>query len=426
MKHSSKPSVPGTSNETFPKTESTSSLQGSAEPSSPNTSISNGGETHPSKIDALKNWFRTRPIVEKFCALPTYIQSWGLTLFFMGTATTIAFCFFHALKNPTANIALTYILAVFLVARFTDGYSFGLFSSFVGVVCVNFLFTYPYFALDFTMAGYPITFVAMFSISGITSAITSNMKTQARVLAEREKMLMEAEKEKMRANLLRAISHDLRTPLTSIIGSSTVYLENGSNLPEVEKNALVRHILEDSNWLLNMVENLLSVTRINNETAKVTKTSEPVEEVLSEAMIRLKKRLPDANIHVRVPEEFLMVPMDAVLIEQVLINLLENAVYHSGTDEPIEFYVEKRDDCVAFHIRDYGRGIDPQRLKTIFDGAGIEPNASGDSHKGMGIGLTICKTIINAHNGTIEAANRLKGAEFIFTLPLEEEEEHDK
>ena len=143
MKHSSKPSVSGTSNETFLKTESASSLQGSAEPNSPDTSISNGGKTHPSKIDALKNWFRTRPIVEKFCALPTYIQSWGLTLFFMGTATIIAFCFFHALKNPTANIALTYILAVFLVARFTDGYSFGLFSSFVGVVCVNFLFTYP-------------------------------------------------------------------------------------------------------------------------------------------------------------------------------------------------------------------------------------------------------------------------------------------
>ena len=80
----------------------------------------------------------------------------------------------------------------------------------------------------------------------------------------------------------------------------------------------------------------------------------------------------------------------------------------------------------GLHIRDYGKGIDPERLKTIFDGAGIEPNASGDSHKGMGIGLTICKTIINAHNGTIEAANRLKGAEFIFTLPLEEDEEYDK
>ena len=123
------------------------------------------------------------------------------------------------------------------------------------------------------------------------------------------------------------------------------------------------------------------------------------------------------------PEHITIADMDFVAI---LSNLLENAVYHSGTDEPIEFYVEKRNDCVAFHIRDYGKGIDPERVKTIFDGAGIEPNASGDSHKGMGIGLTICKTIINAHNGTIEAANRLKGAEFIFTLPLEEDEEYDK
>lgn len=100
MKHSSKPSVPGTSNETFPKTESTSSLQGSAESSSPDTSISNGGETHPSKIDALKNWFRTRPIVEKFCALPTYIQSWGLTLFFMGTATNHRVLLFSCAQKP--------------------------------------------------------------------------------------------------------------------------------------------------------------------------------------------------------------------------------------------------------------------------------------------------------------------------------------
>ena len=223
MKHSSKPSVPGTSNETFPKTESANNLQGSAESFSPDTSVSNGSETHPSKSDALKNWFRTRPIVEKFCALPAYIQSWGLTLFFMGTATTIAFCFFHALKNPTANIALTYILAVFLVARFTEGYSFGLFSSFVGVICVNFLFTYPYFALDFTMTGYPITFVAMFSISSITSAITSNMKTQARVLAEREKMLIRFSRELPRMLVTRRY--------TSSSSSSSKYRVTVSFIP---------------------------------------------------------------------------------------------------------------------------------------------------------------------------------------------------
>ena len=420
MKHSSKPSVPGTSSETFPNADANGKLRASAESAVPNTGVSDDAEARPSRIDALKKWFLTRPTVEKFCALPAYIQSWEFTLFFMGTATIIAFCFFYALKNPTANIALTYILAVFLVARFTDGYGFGLFSSFIGVICVNFLFTYPYFALDFTMAGYPITFVAMFSISSITSAITSNMKTQARVLAEREKMLMEAEKEKMRANLLRAISHDLRTPLTSIIGSSTVYLENGSHLPEVEKNALVRHILEDSNWLLNMVENLLSVTRINNETARVNKTSEPVEEVLSEAMIRLKKRLPDANIHVRVPDDFLMVPMDAVLIEQVLINLLENAVVHAESTEPIECYVESLSDYAIFHVRDYGVGIPPEKLATIFDGSSSTTSTSPDGRKGMGIGLSICKTIILAHGGEIRAINHTRGAEFYFTLPKED------
>ena len=216
------------------------------------------------------------------------------------------------------------------------------------------------------------------------------------------------------------ISLDLRTPLTSIIGSSTVYLENGSNLPEVEKNALVRHILEDSNWLLNMVENLLSVTRINNETAKVTKTSEPVEEVLSEAMIRLKKRLPDANIHVRVPEEFLMVPMDAVLIEQVLINLLENAVVHAESIEPIECYVESLSDYAVFHVRDYGVGIPPEKLATIFDGSSSTTSTSPDGRKGMGIGLSICKTIILAHGGEIKAINHTRGAEFYFTLPKED------
>ena len=428
MKHSSKPSVSGTSNETFLKTESASSLQGSAEPSSPDTSISNGSETYPHKIDALKNWFRTRPIVEKFCALPTYIQSWGLTLFFMGTATIIAFCFFHALKNPTANIALTYILAVFLVARFTDGYSFGLFSSFVGVVCVNFLFTYPYFALDFTMAGYPITFVAMFSISSITSAITSNMKTQARVLAEREKMLMEAEKEKMRANLLRAISHDLRTPLTSIIGSSTVYLENGSSLPEVEKNALVRHILEDSNWLLNMVENLLSVTRMSGA-SNIKKELEAGEEVLSAAAMKFQRHYPATRVEISAPDTLLMIPMDIILIEQVLINLMENAVQHGKTTTQISLRLTRSEDLAVFEVSDDGQGIEPALLPPhLFDGyLTRDQEAISDKRRNMGIGLSVCKSIVQAHGGTMRASNRPTGGALLqFTLPLEETSHEDQ
>ena len=346
--------------------------------------------------------------------------NWLTAVLIMLAATAIAFGFFTLMEEPTANIAQVFTLAVFLVARFTDGYLYGLVSAFYGMVAVNFLFTYPFFALNFTMTGYPITFVAMFSISGITSALTSHMKRQARLLSVHDKMLMEAEKEKMRANLLRAISHDLRTPLTSIIGSGTVYLENENNLSVTQKRDLVSHILEDSHWLLNMVENLLSVTRINNETAKVAKTSEPIEEVLSEAVQRLRKRIPGIRVRVKVPEEFLMIPMDAVLIEQVLINLVENAVTHSESDEPVEVSAEDQGDSIIFRVRDYGVGIPEDKTETIFDGSSSTPSTSSDGRRGMGIGLSICKAIVTAHGGTIGVQNREKGAEFYFTLPKEE------
>ena len=169
-------------------------------------------------------------------------------------------------------MALLYILALVLIARGTDGYFWGIFASLIGVVCVNFLFTYPYMALNFTLAGYPVTFLGMLAISFITSASTTYTKRQIQMLAERERLLVEAEKEKMRANLLRAISHDLRTPLTSIIGSGSSYLENGAFLNEGQKKELVRQIYEDSNWLLNMVENLLSVTRIQDGASNVNKS----------------------------------------------------------------------------------------------------------------------------------------------------------
>lgn len=346
-------------------------------------------------------------------------SDWIITLTLMSVATAISYIFFHVMDKPSANIALTYILALFLTARFTVGYFYGLFASLFGVACVNFLFTYPYYQLDFTLTGYPITFVVMFTISIITSAITTNMKQQAQIISEREKLLMDAEKEKMRANLLRAISHDLRTPLTSIIGSSSAYLENQKHLTDIEKNALISHILEDSNWLLNMVENLLSVTRINNQTTKVNKSLEPVEEVLAESVIRLKKRIPDAKVVVQVPDEVLMLPMDAILIEQVLINLMENALVHSQSCKPIECFVDSDSKQVIFHIRDYGLGIPAEKVDTIFDGSSSTTSTSADGRKGMGIGLSICKTIIVAHGGSITAYNHASGAEFYFTLPKE-------
>lgn len=355
----------------------------------------------------------------------TLVRNILLTGMSLIVATMGAIAFFYMGKNTT-NVAIVYVLAVMVVARFTTGYVPGIVASLIGVVCVNYVFTYPYMTLNFTIDGYPITFVGMMFVSSVTSTLTTRMKKQSVILHEREKLLMEAEKETMRANLLRAVSHDLRTPLTGIIGLADAYLQNKEQLTEEQKSTMVGNISEDANWLLNMVENLLSVTRIRVGDARVAKSAEPLEEVVSEAIQRFRKRLPQAVIRVKVPDEFVMVPMDAMLIEQVIINLLENAVYHSGTDDPIDFFVERQEKEIVFHIRDYGQGIPAERLDTIFDGAGSDTSGSGDSHKGMGIGLTICKTIVTAHNGTIRAANREQGAEVVFTLPLGEDKSYEQ
>ena len=335
----------------------------------------------------------------------------------LAIATLSAFLFFYYVPENSGNIALIYILTLIIIVRYTDGYLPGLVFSTVAVICVNYLFTYPYFELNFTLSGYPVTFLEMFGVTLLISTMTTNMKRQAQMIAEKDKLLSETEKEKMRANLLRAISHDLRTPLTGIIGASSSYLDNRTLLAEDEKNAIVTHIHEDANWLLNMVENLLSVTRIRNQSSTVHKTEESVEEIVSAAINRLKKRLPEASVNVSVPDALLLLPMDAILIEQVLLNLLENAIVHSQSSRPILCYVDDDEQSVTFHVKDYGVGIEPERLKNIFDGNSYIGNNISDSNKGMGIGLSICKTIITAHNGTINAKNHEQGTEFYFTLP---------
>lgn len=342
---------------------------------------------------------------------------WGITVMGMLFATLVAYGLFIMVPDNAANIALIYILALFLIVRATDGYIYGIVASLGAVICVNYIFTYPFFAFNFTLTGYPITFIEMLGVTLLLSTMTAHMKQQTQIIAERDRMLAEAEKEKMRANLLRAISHDLRTPLTTILGSSSSYLENSQVLSEEEKQAMIGQVQEDAVWLLNMVENLLTVTRIQNKETKIKKTEEPVEEIISAAILRIKQRMPGARIQVSVPESVLIIPMDAALIEQVLINLLENALVHAHSEEPILCYVQEHDSNVSFHVRDFGVGIAEERLLTIFDGAPYTGNERSDSTRGIGIGLSICKTIIHAHGGAIDALNHEPGAEFYFTLP---------
>ena len=348
--------------------------------------------------------------------------------------TVIAFFFTRRASDPTLNIAMLYTLGIFIITRYTEGYLYGILFSLLSMLSMNFFFTYPYGTFNFTLEGYQMTFLGMLVIGTVTSAMSTNMKEQSRKmlaqekeLAKKEKALMEAEKEKMRANLLRAVSHDLRTPLTGIIGNSASYLEMEDKLSDDEKRDLVIYVNNDANWLLNMVENLLSVTRIDNDTAKVNKELESVDEVVSAAVIQFKKRFQNAEVRVKVSDEDIMVMMDAMLIQQVILNILQNAQLHAKSKQALELTITEKENNVFFHIRDYGVGIDEDKLETIFDGEGYrkenkDETTQSDGYKGMGIGLSICKTIIHAHGGEIRAKNHPDGAEFIFSLPEETEE----
>lgn len=253
----------------------------------------------------------------------------------------------------------------------------------------------------------------------VVSLVTSTLTTKTK---EQDRLRMENEKVKMRADLLRSVSHDIRTPLTSIMGATSAILENPALSP-AEQQSLLVDVRDDAQWLIRVVENLLSITRIGNESAKITKEPEAAEEVLDEAVRKFRKRFPAVSVEVHVPDELLLVPMDAILIMQVLSNLMENAVFHGGTTTHITLSAQRDGPWARFYVRDNGQGIPPQKLHTLFSGAlRCEDSSPGDGKRNMGLGLSVCMAIIRAHGGTLEAKNLESGAEFSFCLPLTKEE----
>jgi len=312
-------------------------------------------------------------------------------------------------------VSMIFVLMVVLTARLTDGYLYGAVASVISVICVNYIFTYPYWDVNFTIAGYPLTFLTMLSVSLIISTMTSQIKQQ-------EQMRAESERETMRANLLRAVSHDLRTPLTSIVGSASAILENDDVLDSKQKRTLLGNIRDEAQWLIRMVENLLSITRIGDTTTKLNKELEMAEEIIASVSPKFQKRFPDITLNVSVPHEPLLVPMDAILIEQVLMNLMENSAYHGNCSE-IHLSVKREDHNAVFCVQDNGFGISNELLPVIFTANTYRTAQTGDRRRNMGIGLSVCYSIVRAHEGTMSAANGSNGgAKFTFTLPLDEDQ----
>ena len=236
---------------------------------------------------------------------------------------------------------------------------------------------------------------------------------------------IEAERERLRANLLRAVGHDLRTPLTSIIGSAEAILSPGNCLSDEENRTLLRNVCSEAEWMIRMVENLLSITRVGGASYHLKKSPEMPEEVVGEVMEKFQKHFPNTTVEVEVPDVLLEVPMDAMLIEQVLYNLMENAVIH-GMAEKIRIRVDAGKHWVRFSVSDNGAGIPQEKLEHLCgDYMELADTSSGDKKHNMGIGLIVCRDIIKVHGGNFEGRNQLEGGtEFWFTLPLKEERQY--
>ncbi|MBQ8002510.1 MAG: PAS domain-containing sensor histidine kinase [Clostridia bacterium] len=336
------------------------------------------------------------------------------------TALILIAAFFAALAiqnllSAPRLVPAVFVLAVFLISLLTNGYIYGLLSALVSVLAVNFAFTFPFFEFNFTIQENAVSALIMIAVTAITCALTTKIKQHDALKAENEK-------EKMRANLLRAISHDLRTPLTAIYGSASTIADNYAVLKDEDKINMLIGIKEDSQWLIRMVENLLSVTRFDSPNVKLIKTSVVLEELIDSVLSKFHKRYPHVNVGLQIPKDFIAVSADPILIEQVLINLLENAVIHAKGMTKVNLNVFVLGSKAIFEVKDDGEGIAPEKFKTLFTTfSGASGDGEGKTHS-MGIGLSVCATIIKAHNGALSAENCSEGgAVFRFSLDLEEE-----
>ncbi len=230
----------------------------------------------------------------------------------------------------------------------------------------------------------------------------------------------EAEAERLRTALLSSLSHDLRTPLASIEGAASSMLDDSAGLSPEVRAELVEGVLEESRRMTRLVTNLLDMIRVETGTLAVKKSWQPLEEALGVALLRLEERLRAHPVTTRLPTDLPLVPIDELLIEQVFLNLLENAVRHTPAGTPIEVSAHAEGDAVLVEVADRGPGVPAGKEEAVFERFYRAGSSDGtDAGAGAGLGLTICRGIITAHGGRIWLEERPQGGLLVrFTLPL--------
>lgn len=314
-------------------------------------------------------------------------------------------------------IPAIFVLGVFLTSVITPGYIYGIMAALASVLAVNFAFTFPFFSFNFEIHENIISAIILLVVTIVTCSLTTKVKLQEIIKAE-------SDKERMRANLLRAVSHDLRTPLTTIYSSSSALLDHYDSFSDEQCKQMISGIKEDSDWLSRIIENLLSITRLDGANVDLIKTPTVLDELIDSVLVKFTKRYPNRKVVINIPDELVVIPMDALLIEQVIINILDNSVQHAENMTRITLKVFTISGKAIFEISDNGCGIPEEKLKNIFTGYYSGDTTPSDGKKNnAGIGLSVCASIIKAHGGDIRAENLDEGgALFRFTLDTEDYE----
>lgn len=331
------------------------------------------------------------------------ILCWGLDMF----------------KVDVMNFMIIYVLGIMVCSIVIDGFLYSIVISLLSVLGFNFFFTIPRYSFKIDDPKYIVTIVLVVLVGIIVSSIVYKLKNYTRrvndMKIEQIKLKSEMEKEQIKSTMLRGISHDLRTPLTTIKNGVGFILN--SEVPLAEKKELGKRIEQKCDWTIRLMNNLLSLTRINEKNFTVKKNNELVEEIIPEAMRSVEDLIGNRKIHYDIPTELLIVPMDGILIIQVIANILSNAIRYTSDNGNIWIKVWNSGRQSIFRISNDGAPIKEEDLPHIFELYYSTDQKSGNEY---GLGLAICKMIIEAHKGTIEARNLNERVVFEFSLPLEE------
>jgi len=316
-------------------------------------------------------------------------------------------------RFESSNLVMTYLLVVVLAA-FYFGRGPATVSAVLGVLAFDFFFVPPYLNFAVADSQYLLTFAVMLLVGLVISGLTASVRREAGLAAEAR---LHVETERLRNSLLSAISHDLRTPLAAIIGASSSLAEEDARLDAASRRALGRDVLDASRRMHELMNKVLEMARLQSGKIELKREWYPLEELVGSVLTRLKEQLHGRPVSVELPAEAPWLLADGSLIEQVLANLIENAVKYTPDASPIHISARREGDSLKVAVADDGPGLAAGTEEQVFEKfyQGRREGAGG-----VGLGLTICRTIVEAHGGTIRAVESTwgSGACFEFSLPV--------